>query len=261
MRSEEAHGLAINDQVRDYWELEPCGTAPSLVGGEPRGEKAWFEAIENRRYELEPFIHSFAQFTRHSGERLLEIGVGAGTDHLQWARAGAICHGVDLTDAAVELTRTHLRLYGLESHLARCDAEMLPFEDGVFDVVYSWGVIHHSEHPERIVQEIHRVLRPGGLFLGMVYGRRSVVALKLWVRHALFKGHPRRSLGEVVWHQMESVGTKSYTGREVRQLFAGFRGLNVDPIVTPYDRGHLPGWLGRAIPRQLGWFIAVRAVK
>jgi 2-polyprenyl-3-methyl-5-hydroxy-6-metoxy-1,4-benzoquinol methylase len=72
-----------------------------------------------------------------------EVGVGAGTDHLQWARAGALCHGVDLTDAAIETTRARLAHYGFTSELRRVDAETLPFPDDTFDVVWSWGVIHH----------------------------------------------------------------------------------------------------------------------
>src|SRR5205085_1465488 len=82
------------------------------------------------------------------------------SDHLQWARAGCLCHGVDLTDAAIETTRAHLALHGLSSDLRRVDAETLPFDDASFDIVWSWGVIHHSEHPERIIAEIRRVLRP-----------------------------------------------------------------------------------------------------
>ncbi|MBI3724778.1 class I SAM-dependent methyltransferase, partial [bacterium] len=164
----------LNDQVRRYWEREPCGTSQELTGElEPRS-LAWFERVEEHRYAVEPFIHSVAQFTRHHGKKLLEVGVGAGTDHLQWARAGLECHGVDLTDAAIETTRARLAAYGFESELRRIDAESLPFEDASFDLVYSWGVIHHSESPRKIVSEIHRVLRPGGTFIGMMYGRRSL---------------------------------------------------------------------------------------
>jgi len=252
----------LNDLVRDYWEQEPCGTGalpppdPAVADG-----RSWFAQIEERRYSLEPFIHSAAQFTLHRGERILEIGVGAGTDHLQWARAGAVCHGIDITDAAIDLTREQLAIHGLESDLTRVDAERLPFEDGSMDLVYSWGVIHHSKYPERIVKEIHRVLRPGGVFVGMVYARHSAVALKLWVRHALLERHPRRTLGEVVWNHMESIGTKAYTAGEVQTLFASFETTTAHQVVTPYDRGRLPRWPAALIPPSLGWFIIVKATK
>jgi len=251
----------LNNQVRGYWEAEPCGTNSTITGSSPRASKAWFEKVEEHRYLMEPFIHTVAQFTRHQGRTVLEVGVGAGTDHLQWARAGARCYGVDLTEAAIETTRARLALYGLESNLQRVDAEMLPFEDNYFDLVYSWGVVHHSEHPEQIIGEIRRVLKPGGTFIGMLYSRRSLVAFKLWVKHGLLRGRPWRSLADVIWHHMESQGTKAYTIRELRQLFTEFSGFEAGPILTPYDTSRWPGWLSCLFPNRWGWFLIVRATK
>src|SRR5512140_2266500 len=94
--------------VRQYWEREPCGTGPAITASTSPRSRTWFENVERHRYRQEPHIFAAAQFTRFRGQKLLEIGVGAGADHLQWARAGAICHGVDLTDAAIEITRAHL---------------------------------------------------------------------------------------------------------------------------------------------------------
>ena len=251
----------VNEEVRQFWEPEPNGSEIAAVGARPSDTREWYRRIEDRRYALEPFIHSVAQFTRHSGERILEIGVGAGTDHLQWARAGAICSGVDLTESAIEMTRDLLRMNGLTSDLKTADAEHLPFEDNAFDVVYSWGVIHHSSNPERIVAEAHRVLRPGGVFIGMLYGRHSIVALKLWIKFGLLRLQPWRSFSDVIWHQVESIGTKAYTQGELGALFHEFNSVALDQIVTQYDRGRLPRRLARLIPGSLGWFIAVRAEK
>jgi ubiquinone/menaquinone biosynthesis C-methylase UbiE len=253
--------VSLNTDVRAYWEQEPCGTDKAVVGDRPALTKEWFEEVERFRYQVEPFIHSVAQFTRHRGKRILEVGVGAGTDHLQWARAGCDCYGVDLTDAAIETTRARFALYGLESKLQRMDAERLPFSDGFFDLVYSWGVIHHSEHPDRIIAEIHRVLRPGGTFIGMLYGRRSVTVLHVWLRHALRAGRPRRSFAEVVWHHVESLGTKAYTERELRQLFGAFQTVQTTPILTVNDRAGFPRWVSQFLPARWGWFIAVHAMK
>ncbi len=133
----------LNDKVRAFWERGPVGTDWRITGAAEPRSPAWFQRVEDNRYANEPFIHAVAQFTRHRGKRLLEIGVGAGTDHLQWARAGCFCHGVDLTQAAIETTRAHLALHGFSSELRRIDAEALPFADGSFDLVWSWGVIHH----------------------------------------------------------------------------------------------------------------------
>ena len=251
----------LNTQVRAFWEEEPCGTTEEIVGDLPTQTREWFEQIEEHRYRVEPFIHSVAQFTRHHGKKVLEIGVGAGTDHLQWARAGADLSGVDLTDAAIETTRARLAMYGFSSKLQRVDAETLPFEDETFDIVYSWGVIHHSEYPEKILLEARRVLKPGGKLIAMFYGRHSPLVVKLWIRHALRKGKPWRSLAEVVWNHMESIGTKSYTPDELRSLHSMFSEVDVQPIMTTYDTARIPRFISRYFPQDWGWFIAVKATR
>jgi len=248
-----------NDEVRAYWEGGACGTEGVIVGDAEPLSRAWFARIEAHRYAAEPMIHAVAQFTRHHGARLLEIGVGAGTDHVQWARAGAECHGVDLTEEAITTTRAHLALHGFHSDLRRIDAEVLPFADASFEVVYSWGVIHHSARPEAIVAEIHRVLEPGGVFIGMLYHRRSLAAFRVWVRRALLAGRPWRSLAEVIWHHVESVGTKAYTVAEVEALFRAFATVEVRPVLTPYDTLYWPRRLARFFPDEAGWFLTLRA--
>lgn len=248
-----------NEDVRQYWDQEACGTYESVVGDLPELSPEWFARVEQHRYAMEPFIHTIANFPAHRGKQLLEVGVGAGTDHLQWARAGAVCHGVDLTQRAIETTRAHLALHGLRSDLRRMDAETLPFPDGSFDVVYSWGVIHHSAHPERIVREIRRVLKPNGLFIGMLYARRSLVVFKLWVKHALLKGRPWRSWSDLLAHHMESPGTKAYTIPELQALWSEFSSCDTTQLLTPYDYNWFPRWMHRWFPTSWGWFIAVRA--
>jgi ubiquinone/menaquinone biosynthesis C-methylase UbiE len=251
----------LNDRVRSFWEVAPCGTNIPEVRDLQTHSREWFDEVERFRYSQEPFIHAVAQFTCHRGKKILEVGVGAGTDHLQWARAGARCYGVDLTDAAIETTAKRLEVYGFSSNLQRIDAERLPFPDASFDLVYSWGVIHHSEVPAQIVGEIHRVLRPGGMFVGMMYARRSLTALRVWLRHGLVTGRPWRSFSEVLWHHMESLGTKAYTVSELRTMFARFSSTEFEKYLTPYDTRRWPAWTHWLLPDWLGWFIAIRAVK
>ena len=253
--------MALNDEVRSYWEREACGTAEMVVGKLEKFSREWFENVEAHRYEVEPFIHSVAQFTRYHNKKIIEVGVGAGTDHLQWARAGAECHGVDLTDEAIETTRLRLETYGFHSNLKRIDAEILPYEDNSFDVAYSWGVIHHTEHPDRIIREIHRVLKPNGVFIGMMYGRRSIKAFRLWLSHALFEGKPWRSVADVIWNDIESTGTKAYTTDEIRNLFSQFSKVHLEKLITKSDTSKLPFWLSKFIPNPLGWYIAITALK
>lgn len=253
--------MKLNEKVREFWESEACGTGDFIVGKLKPLSKQWFERIEEYRYEVEPFIFSLAQFSRHKGKKLLEVGVGAGTDHLQWARSGVDCFGVDLTEESIKTTKLRFSLYGFKSNLQKIDAEILPFPDATFDIVYSWGVIHHSEKPEAIVSEIRRVLKPGGLFIGMMYGRRSPFVLKLWIKHALLKGKFWLSFSDVVWDKVESVGTKSYITSEIKDMFKKFDFTEIIPIITNADSKHWPQWVSKFFPDSWGWYIGIRARK
>jgi ubiquinone/menaquinone biosynthesis C-methylase UbiE len=126
--------------VERHWNDEACGTR----GVAKTDRKVFFGQIECERYKWEPYIRTFAQFQRGRGKKVLEIGVGAGTDFVNWVRNGAQAVGIDLTEMGTELTRERLALEGLTADVMRGDAECLPFRSNTFDVVYSYGVLHHS---------------------------------------------------------------------------------------------------------------------
>jgi SAM-dependent methyltransferase len=210
----------LKDQVREFWTGRPCGID---VATSPRYTRGYFDEIEAYRYAVEPEILSFAQFTRWHGRDVLEVGVGAGTDFLQWVRAGARARGVDLTEEGVRHVRERLALYGLAAEEVRvADAEQLPYEDESFDLVYSWGVIHHSPDTLRALEEILRVLRVGGTAKIMIYNRHSLSVYYKWIYYALLRGRPHRGLRWVLHHHQESIGTKGYTLGEVRRLLARY---------------------------------------
>src|SRR5262245_1079416 len=142
--------------VKSHWEREPCGTR----GASTDDRREFFKQVERERYELEPYIPSFAQFELGRGKRVLEVGVGAGTDFVRWVRAGAAATGIDLTEHAIALVGERLQLEGLSAELKVADAEHLPFDSSTFDIVYSYGVIHHTPNTIKEVREIHRVLKP-----------------------------------------------------------------------------------------------------
>jgi ubiquinone/menaquinone biosynthesis C-methylase UbiE len=244
-------------RVQAFWEADPCGAAH---GEAPEGSPEFFANVEQRRVELEPFIADFADFAGSRGQRLLEIGVGVGTDFVRFARAGAICTGVDLTEHAVGLVRRRLALEGLSGDVLQADAERLPFPDGAFDRVYSWGVLHHTPDAERAVAEALRVLAPGGTACIMLYSRHSWVGYGVWIKHALLRGHPRRSLADTIAQHVESEGTKAYTKAELRRMFSKLEDVRVDKVSTVYDRGWA-GPLARLTGHRLGWFSVVRGRK
>lgn len=252
-----AEGTTLKEDVRNHWQAAPCG---DRLAESERGSTAYFREVEETRYRAEPFIPGFAAFDDWRGRRVLEVGVGLGTDHVQFARGGAHLSGVDLTPAAIEMTARRLGLEGLESQLQVADAERLPFADGSFDLVYSWGVLHHTPDTEAAIAEVRRVLAPGGQVRIMLYSRRSWVAYALWVRFALLRGRPWRNLKDVVADHMESPGTKAYTEPELRRLFGAFADIETVRWVTPYDR-RVAGPLARLAGSRLGWFVGIRAVR
>jgi len=167
----EGRADAIRDEAREQWGHDPAGGL--AAGDEPLGSRDSFERVERYRYQEQPWMHDTFRFERFAGERVLEVGVGLGTDHIQFARAGAEMTGVDLTPRCVELTRARLEQEGLRPNVSVMDAESLSFDDDSFDAVYSFGVLHHIPHSEAAFREIRRVLRPGGTFLGALYNKHS----------------------------------------------------------------------------------------
>ena len=262
-------------QVHDFWQQASCGEALYLDGT----ERESYRQQAGRRYELEPYIAELARFEATSGQEVLEIGVGLGADHQRFAECGARLTGIDLTDRAVGHTRRRLDAFGLASRLSTGDAEALAFPDSSFDVVYSWGVLHHSPDTPRAFREVLRVLKPGGEARIMIYHTWSIVGFMLWVRYGLLALKPWRTLRSIYAEHLESPGTKAYSMAEARQLLAGFEDISIRTQLTHGDllesgagqrhRGMLlaaarAGWPRSLIRRVLpgcGLFMLIRARK
>ncbi len=251
---------AVTERVREYWDRASCGTS---VVAAPKYSREYFEQIEEYRYRYEPFVHAFAQFTRWRGARVLEVGVGAGTDFCQWVRAGAEAHGVDLTREAVRNTERRLAVEGLRAaSLCCCNAEALPFDSDHFDLVYSWGVIHHAESMERVLAEIYRVARPGGRIKLMVYNIRSVWAAWMYLRHCVLRGKLHRGPRWAIYHHQESCATKAYGQGEIRRLLARYPHENLgfscyEQQIRPEARlARLRRWLQAITPERWRWYMA-----
>jgi SAM-dependent methyltransferase len=246
--------MAVVDKqaVRDYWEAKPCG---SPHGESSEGTAEWFAEIEARRYEDEPFIGRYARWEETEGLSVLEIGVGLGTDFVRFARAGARATGVDLTQRGVEMVRRRLTLEGLSAEVQVADAEQLPFPDGSFDVVYSWGVLHHTPDTEKAMAEAIRVVKPSGRVTVMVYARRSWIALALWAQYELRRGRPWRTLARAVADNMESDGTRSFTASELRAIFGDLDDLRIVRVATRHEPRLIA--LARFTRSRFGWFLVV----
>ena len=160
----------LKEQVRAFWQEHPCGT--KFSDAEP-GSRQFYELVEQHRYATEWHIPAAADFASTSALNVLEIGCGLGTDGAQFAKAGAEYTGVDLTEAAVRLAQRRFELFNLRGSFQTADAEKLDYADESFDLVYSHGVLHHTPDTTAAIAEIHRVLRPGGRAIVMLYHRDS----------------------------------------------------------------------------------------
>lgn len=160
----------LKERVREFWQAHPCG---SKFSDAEIGTREFFDLVERHRYEKEWHIPLAADFASSKGLRVLEIGCGVGTDGLQFARAGAIYTGIDLTEAAIDLARKNFATAGVPGEFRVADAERLDFPDATFDVVYSHGVLHHTPDIDAAMREVHRVLEPGGRAIVMLYHRGS----------------------------------------------------------------------------------------
>lgn len=158
------------DNVKQFWATEACGTH---FVQEAADDREFFAKYCAYRYATEWHIRDIVPFAEMCGKDVLEIGTGNGADGVLIAQNAARYTGVDLTDAALDATRRHFEVADVRGTFIPANAERLPFSTGSFDFVYSHGVLHHSPNPQRAIDEVHRVLRPGGKAIVMLYHRHS----------------------------------------------------------------------------------------
>lgn len=262
------------DAVRAYWDARPCNVHHSP---EPVSTHAYFEQVEARKYFVEPHIPGFAQFDRWKDKRVLELGCGIGTDTVNFARAGAQVTACDLSSASLDLARRHAEVMGVLDKVSFVVAngeelcEHVPVEP--YDLVYSFGVVHHSPHPDVVMRQLGRYLAPGGTIKLMVYHRHSSKVMAILAKEARFR--PAR-LDEAIARNSEAQTgcpvTYTYTRQEGADL-ASLAGVSIVDIevdhIFPYrvpdyvEYRYKKKWYWRILPkpvfhgieRRLGWHL------
>jgi 2-polyprenyl-3-methyl-5-hydroxy-6-metoxy-1,4-benzoquinol methylase len=267
----------LQERSRLWWSQNPMGYDWHRTSPAAEGTRDFFREIDARFFGSSPFYageRPFAgliPFHTLQGKRVLEIGCGLGAHTQLLAEAGCVVTAIDLTPRAVELTKKRLRWAGVDADVRLMDAEALEFGSEEFDLVWSWGVIHHSASPERIVQQVHRVLKPFGEFRVMVYYRRALEACVSLLRGALsgkfFRG---MSVDEVRNYYTDGYIARFYTRSSLTRLLGG-GGLETTEIrivgqkseVLPLPgkgrSGRLKSSLLRSIPDGPAKFVLSRA--
>ncbi len=256
-------------ETQKQWNADACGS--QYAEGEPK-TLDWYLDVERYRYqEYAPWMHETMEFARHRGKSVLEVGAGMGTDLAQFARNGAQVTDIDLSLGHLEHAQRNFGLRGLTGRFVHQDAERLPFGAGEFDLVYSNGVIHHTPNTAELVSEIHRVLKPGGRAIVMVYAEDS---WHYWVGLVFSIGLVHRmlayfSMGEIMSRTVERSDAsgarplvKVYTEERLRALFSQFE---IETVVqrqlTPTRwMKRIPG-LANWIERVGGWNLIIKARK
>jgi len=167
----------MESEIKDFWQTHPCGA--ELAGDlaeESRIEyEEFFERYDRFRYQKELHILENLDGIDFAGKKVLEIGLGQGADAEQIELRGGIYSGVDLTEESVKRVKMRFMLKGLRfERIEQASALSLPFADNSFDIVFSHGVLHHIPEIGAAEREIHRVLKPKGELIVMLYARRSL---------------------------------------------------------------------------------------
>jgi len=260
-------GDSYKDQVQHQWNQNPVGSQHARES-QPH-TLDWYLEVERHRYGVyAPWMPDMMEFAKHSGRDVLEIGGGMGTDLAQFAQNGARVTDIDLAAGHLQLAEENFRLRGLSGRFIHHDAESLPFEDHSFDLVYSNGVLHHTPNTATVVDEIHRVLRPGGRAIVMLYAENSLYYWRklVWlfgVKRGLLD---RVSMGEIMSQQVERSANdarplvKVYTRQRAARLFKDFKSVEIfQRQLEPQELPDGLKWTRSFTEERLGWNLIIKA--
>ena len=248
------------DDVRTYWDDRPCNVRHSK---KEIGTIEYFDEVERKRYTAEPHIPDFAGFSNTNGKKVLEVGCGMATEGINFTRAGATYTGTDLSVESLDLAKKRFKVYNSEGNFYLGNSEELssfvPVE--TYDLIYSFGVIHHSPHPEKIISEIKKYMNKDSTLKIMLYAKDS------WKNHMIEAGYdqPEAQYGCPI--------ANTYTKDEVRELLDGFdvtiEQTHIFPYqIEPYKRGEfvkepwfeaMPDEIFEVLKKNLGWHLLITA--
>jgi SAM-dependent methyltransferase len=249
-----ASTVANIDRVREYWNRHIHDLE---ITAHPVGSRGFFDDLDQYHFEKLHHLLRLVDFDGYRGQRVLEVGCGAGVDLARFAKGGADVVGVDLASSAIGLARANFEQQGLSGEFRVADGEALPFPEGSFDLVYAHGVVQYTTNPQRLVDECRRVLKPGGEAVFQVYNRIS------WL-NALSK------LMKVGLEHDDAPVLLKFSIAEFKTLVSGFREVRIVPERFPVRSRLHGGWKGtvynglfvgtfNALPRSLvqrfGWHL------
>lgn len=248
-------------EVKKFWDDRPCNVRHS---NKDVGTKEYFDEVEAKKFFVEPHILDFTEFSKWEGKKVLEIGCGLATVGANFAINGAEYTGVELSESSLELAKKRFEVLGQEGKFYSGNAEELssfvPVE--TYDLIYSFGVIHHSPNPERIISEIKKYMNENSVLKIMLYAKDS------WKNYMIEAGfdQPEAQYGCPI--------ANTYTKQEVINLLDGYEVLSIEQDhifpyqVDPYKKGEyikqpwfdsMPPEMFRTLEKNLGWHLLITA--
>ena len=247
-------------RIASYWDNHIHDLA---ITTQPVGSPGFFQQLDDYRYDKLNYLPGLVDFSSFQGKKVLEVGCGAGIDLVRFARVGANVTGIDLSKTAIDLARRNIEQNGLTADLFVMNGEAMQFHDDSFDVVYAHGVLQYTADTKKMIAEIHRVLKPEGEAILMVYNRNSWLNLM-------------RAVTNVPLEHEDAPVLKKFSIGEFKQFLAPFKSYRIVPERFPVKTKLHSGWkarlfndvfvgtfnlLPKALVRPLGWHLMAFATK
>ncbi len=247
----------------EYWETR---LPQSYSTTEQPGTAAYEQKVSTVRYRKHKYIKRFVEARQFAGKKLLEIGSGIGTDLVYFKSCGAEVTAIDITKSSLDTCKKRFAFYGYSGEFKQMNAENLSFADESFDIVYSFGVLHHLTNTEQAVQEIQRVMKSGGRAFIRVNAKGwwYYLRIMLWqgiIQGKLFRMPKQEVINRNTTIAKESPLVKYYSQKEVRQLCSPLTILRIQRNYLGGTFAFLPYWLSEGVLAKLcgnHWMIELK---
>lgn len=249
------------EEVKKFWNDRPCNVRHS---NKEIGTIEYFKEVTDKKFFVEPHIKTFSDFESWDGKSVLEVGCGMATAGINFAANGAHYTGIELSSESLKLAKKRFEVFEQKGNFYCGNAEKLstfvPIK--TYDLIYSFGVIHHSPYPKLILSEIKKYMDENSVLKIMLYAKNS------WKNYMIDAGfdQPEAQYGCPI--------ANIYTKQDVIELLEGYNVVSIEQDhifpyqVEPYKNGEYvkQPWFAemspemfRTLEKNLGWHLLITA--